>query len=110
MSAAMMTAKKPDSTPDVVSLFARRMARLEQVSIELRNLRRDYTECVKSEMQSKSDQYLHGGGSSHAERDALSRHNTVSLSVEKADLKGQLDVLEEERNFLQFAIEWDAGE
>ncbi len=94
----------------VVPLFARRLARLEQVNVQIRHLLLDQTQCTLAEMQSKADQYLNGGGNSHGERDALARHNSVSLSTETTLLKGQIEALREEQSFLRFVIEWDAGE
>lgn len=107
-------AKKNGAIPEVateqISLFTRRLTRLEQVSIQLRHLRRDYAQCLIAEKQNKANVYLSSVAKSHGEREGMASAHSVSLSTESLLLKGEIDALEEERNFLTFCIEFDVGE
>ena len=89
-----------------VSLFARRVVRLEQVSIQLRALRRDWTQCLIAERQEKANIYLNAAANSHGERQGIASAQTASISTEALLLKGEIDALEEERDMLKFLIEY----
>lgn len=93
-----------------INLFARRMARLEQVNILLRGLRRDYTQALIAERQQKADQYNANMHVSHGERQGIASAATVQIATDVLQLKGEIDVLEDERRFLEFCVTWDAGE
>lgn len=108
---------KPTSSGDVLAaltseaaaLFARRLTKLEQVSIQLRHLYREHATCLISEKQHKADIYLTSDARSHGEREGQASAMSVSLSTETLLLKGQISALEEEASFLRFAIEQDGG-
>lgn len=91
------------------SLFARRITRLEQVSIQLRHLRREFAQCLIAEKQNKANVYLSSDARSHGEREGQASAQSVSYSTETLLLRGEIEALEEERDFLRFCIEWDAG-
>ena len=92
------------------SLFARRISRLEQVSIELRHLHRDHARCIEAEKRQKAALYLESDARSHGEREALASAQAVDYAVESIRLKADIAALEEERDFLKFCIEYDVGE
>lgn len=90
-------------------LFVRRITRLEQVSVQLRHLYRDHTQCLIAERQQKADVYLNSQAPSHGERQGIASAQTSALSTEALLLKGEIDALVEERDFLRFCIEYDGG-
>ena len=104
----------PDLDGDVMSaaqaLFVRRLTRLEQVSVLLRNLYREHAQCLIAEKQHKANIYLSSEARSHGEREGIASAQSVSLSTETLLLKGEISSLEEERDFLRFCIEHDGGE
>ena len=93
-----------------VSLFTRRLTRLEQVSIQLRHLRREFAQCLIAEKQHKANIYLSSEARSHGEREGQASAQSVSFSTETLLLKGEIDALEDEERFLRFCIEFDVGE
>lgn len=94
------------STTPTPSLFHRRISRLEQVSIQLRHLHRDYTQCLIAEKQHKANVYLGSEARSHGEREGQASAQSISLTTETLQLKGEITALEEERDFLKYCIEW----
>lgn len=96
--------------PPPASLFARRLARLEQVSIEIRRAQRDVTNSLVAEKRQKASIYQSSQAKSHGEREGWSAAGTVDLVAETLEAKGRLAELEEERDFLKFCIEYDVGE
>lgn len=117
MPAAKVAAKAASNgTPDLdefdqarQKLFLQRLTRLEQVSIQLRHLIRDHTQCLIAERQQKADIYLNSQAPSHGERQGIASAHTSALSTEAMLLKGEIDALTEERDFLRFCIEYDGG-
>lgn len=101
---------KPEAEEEHTSLFARRITRLEQVSVQLRYLHREATQCLIAEKQHKANIYLNAQAKSHGEREGIASAQSVSLSTETLLLKGEIASLEEERDFLRFCIEHDEGE
>lgn len=89
------------------TLFARRLSRLENVSIQIRNLRRDLTHTLISERVQKANVYLNSTATSHGEKQGQATAHTASISAESLSLKGEVEALEEERDFLRFCIEYD---
>jgi hypothetical protein len=90
-------------------LFARRLTRLEEVSIRLRHTYREHTQCLLAEKQHKAQMYLNSDAKSHGERDGIAAAHSISLTTETLLLAGEIKALEEERDFLKFCIEQDAG-
>lgn len=92
------------------ALFTRRMVRLEQISIELRHLYHDYSESLIAERRAKAELYLANTiDSSHGAKEGYASHKAVENVVESIKLKGVISRLEEERDFIRFAIEHDQG-
>lgn len=91
-------------------LFARRMVRGEQVVILLRGLRRDLNNSLIAERQQKSAIYLANMNVSHGERQGIANAETAQIGTEILQLKGQIEVLEEELAWIKFCVEWDVGE
>lgn len=89
--------------------FARRMARLEDVTNQLIGLRRELTTCLVTERQQKAEIYAQNMAVSHGERQGIASAQTASIGAEIIQLKGQIEVLEEEANFLRFATQWIAS-
>jgi len=102
-------AAAPESAPES-SLFARRLSRLEQISILLRHAYRDHARCLEAEKRQKASLYLGSEARSHGEREGYASANAVDLSVETLTVKAEISALEEERDFIKFCIEYDAGE
>lgn len=96
-------------TSESALLFARRLTKLEQSSIRLRHLHREFVQTLIAEKQHKADIYLHSDARSHGEREGQASAMSVSLSAETLLLKGEISALEEEISFLRFAIEQDGG-
>lgn len=90
-------------------LFHRRMSRLEQVSILLRQLYREHAQTLIAEKQQKANIYLSSEAKSHGEREGLASAQAINYSTEVLLLKGQITALEEERDFIKFCVEQDAG-
>lgn len=90
-------------------LFAKRITRLEEVTRLLIGLRREYATVLVSERQMKSQIYLDHMDVSHGERQGIASARTVDIAVQVLQLRGQIEVLEEERNFLRFCVEWVSG-
>lgn len=99
----------PALATESAALFARRITRLEQVSIQLRHLYREHAQCLIAEKQNKADTYLHSDARSHGEREGQASAHSISLTTETLLLKGEITALEEERDFLKFCIEQDGG-
>lgn len=97
----------PDPEP---SLFARRLSRLEQISILLRHAYRDHARCLEAEKRQKASLYLGSEARSHGEREGYASAHAVDLSAETLTVKAEISALEEERDFIKFCIEYDAGE
>jgi len=95
------------ATEPTVTMFARRLSRLEQVSIQIRGLRRDLTQTLITERVQKANVYLNSAATSHGEKQGQATAHTASISSESLSLKGEIDALEEERDFLRFCIEYD---
>lgn len=91
-------------------LFARRLARLEQVNILLRGLRHELTQLLVAERQQKAQIYEANMGVSHGERQGIASAATAQIGSEILQAKGSIDALEDEQQFLKFCIEWDVGE
>lgn len=89
-----------------VSLFHARMARLEQVTILLRGLRNDLTQAKIAERQQKADQYNANMHVSHGERQGIASAATAQIATDIIQLQGDIDVLEDERRFLEFCVTW----
>lgn len=99
----------PQGNPSV-ALFHRRMVRLEQISIELRHLYHDYAESLIAERRAKAELYLtNSTDASHGAKEGYASHKAVENIVESIKLKGLVSRLEEERDFIRFAIEHDQG-
>lgn len=110
---AAVKVKRPADSDDggvVVSLFARRLTRLEQVSIQLRHLYREWTQCLIAEKQHKANIYQSSEARSHGEREGQASALSISFSTETLLLKGEITALEEERDFIKFCIANDGGE
>lgn len=102
--------KQPDPATIEPSLFARRLIRLEQVSIQLRHLYREWTQCLIAEKQHKANIYQSSEARSHGEREGQASAMSISFSTETLLIKGEITVLEEERDFIKFCIANDGGE
>ncbi|MFP5224852.1 MAG: hypothetical protein ACLGH3_04755 [Actinomycetota bacterium] len=102
-------APSPPESPEP-SLFARRLSRLEQISILLRHAYRDHARCLEAEKRQKATLYLTSEARSHGEREGYASANAVDLSAETLIVKAEISALEEERDFIKFCIEYDAGE
>lgn len=87
-------------------LFATRIKRLEEVTRLLIGLRRDLTQLAITERQQKADIYNANMNVSHGERQGIANAQTAQIATEVLQIKGQIDVLEEERDFLKFCVEW----
>jgi hypothetical protein len=97
----------PDPAAD---LFVRRVTRLEQVSIQIRHILHDHTQALIAEKLAKSELYLNNArDTSHGAKEGYASAMAVNNVVESVKLKGELDSLVEERDFLRFVIEFDAG-
>lgn len=94
------------SAPGDTSLFGRRLARLEQVVILLRGLRRDYTQAQIAQIQKKAEIYTANMKVSHGERQGIASAETAQDTTEVLQLKGEIEVLEDERRFLEFCVTW----
>jgi len=90
-------------------LFARRLMRLQEVSVNLRHLHREYTQCLIAEKQHKATVYLESQARSHGEKEGQASAYSVSLTTETLLLKGEIAAAEEERDFLMFCITHDEG-
>ena len=99
----------PEFDAEANALFARRMQRLEQVSVQLRHMYREHAQCLVAEKQHKADVYLHSDARSHGEREGQASAMSIALSTETLLLMGQIKVLEEESEFLKFCIVHDGG-
>lgn len=95
---------------EAADLFARRLKRLEEVSVRLRHTYREHTQCILAEKQNKADAYLHSEARSHGEREGYASAMSIALTTETLLLAGEIKALEEERDFLKFVIEQDVGE
>lgn len=89
--------------------FAKRIRRLEDVTNQLIGLRRELTTCLVTERQQKAEIYAQNMGVSHGERQGIASAQTAPIGAEIIQLKGQIEVLEEERDFLKHANEWVSG-
>lgn len=107
--ATVAKAKANGVVDDAAQLFARRIARLDAVSIQLRHLHREWTQCLLAEKQAKAHTYLNSEARSHGEREGQASAFNVALSTESLLLRGEITALEEERDHLRFLIEHDAG-
>lgn len=115
--AASNGASSGASTSDVLAaladessqLFARRITRLEQVSILLRHLYKEHAQTLIAEKQQKANIYLSSEAKSHGEREGLASAQAINYSTEVLLLKGEITALEEERDFIKFCVEQDAG-
>lgn len=87
-----------------VSRFAVWITRREAVSIQLRALYRDIAATKAAERQAKADAYNNSSSTSHGERQGIATHASVGLSTEVLVMQGQIDALEEERDFLNLCI------
>lgn len=91
-------------------MYARRMTRLEQVSILIRHLLHDHTQALIAEKMARSELYLSNStDTSHGAKEGYASAKAVGNVIESVKLKGELDALVEERDFLRFVIEFDAG-
>lgn len=89
--------------------FAVRWSRLRTVCQLLEGLHRDYANNLVAEKRQKAEQYLANPNvRSHGEREAYASANTIDFTVETLSIKGQITSLEEERDFIKFAITHDA--
>lgn len=88
------------------SLFGRRMARLEQLYILLRGLRRDYTQAQIAQIQKKATIYEANMNVSHGERQGIASAQTAQDATEVLQLKGEIEVCEDEIRFLEFCVKW----
>lgn len=82
--------------------------RLRTVCQLLEGLHRDYAENLVAEKRQKAAQYLAQDARSHGEREAYASAHTVEFTAETLSIKGQISALEEERDFIRFAIQYDA--
>ena len=105
MGSKAATATAPDA-----STFARRLVRLEQVNHLLRGCRREMTQLLIAERQQKAEIYLAHMHVSHGERQGIASAETKQIATEILQLKGNIDVLEDEQHFLEFCITYDVGE
>jgi hypothetical protein len=90
--------------------FAIRWSRLRTVCQLLEGLHRDYANNLIAEKRNKAEQYLNSdpGIRSHGEREAYASAHTIDFTAETLSIKGQITALEEERDFIRFALEHDA--
>lgn len=87
-------------------LFATRLHRLEEVTTLLAGLRRDYAACLIAERQQKAEIYEANMHVSHGERQGMANAQTALIGTEVLQLKANIEVLEDERRFLEFTIQW----
>ena len=108
----MGTAVKPKISETQVAqrdLFAERMRRLEQVSLLIRGLKRDYGQLLVTQIQQKAEHYNANMHVSHGERQGIANAETAQIATEVQQVRSQIDVLEEERDFLMFCVQWTEG-
>lgn len=89
-------------------LFARRMTRLEEVTRLLIGVRREHTQACMTQVQQKARIYEDNMQVSHGERQGIASAQTADIALQVLQLKGQIDVLEDERRFLEFCVQWVA--
>lgn len=92
------------------SLFGRRLKALETCNRRLRGLRRDLTQLLIAERQQKADIYLANMHVSHGERQGIASAETKQIATEILQVKGEIEVAEDEERFLRLCIEYDVGE
>lgn len=96
------------------TLHNRRMARLEQVSRQLRGLYHNHAECIVAEKNAKAELYLanaeDGRSRSHAEREGYASAKGVRQVTDTILVLAQIRTLEEERDFLKFSIQHDPAD
>lgn len=107
-STATKPAAKGASAPP--SLFAQRLARLEQITILLRGLRRDLAQTKIAQIQQKAAIYNDNLHVSHGERQGIASAGTSQIATEILQLDGEIEVLEDERRFLELCIAWDESD
>lgn len=91
-------------------LFARRLARLEQVKNLLAGLRRDQAQLLIAQTQQKAEHYNANMHVSHGERQGIASAATAQIATEILQVKGDIEVLEDERRFLEFCVTYDVGD
>lgn len=99
----------PDEDEARDDLFATRLKRLEKVTHLLIGARRDYAACLIAERQQKAEIYEANMHVSHGERQGMANAQTAPIGTEVLQLKANIEVLEDERRFLEFCITWDGG-
>lgn len=71
----------------------------------LRGLKRDYAMALSAEREEKGRLYIASSATSHGEKQGQATAHTAHLSSEALSLKGEIEALEEERDFLRLCIE-----
>lgn len=90
-------------------LFGRRLHALESCTGKLKILRRTYAELQVTERQQKARIYEENMHVAHGERQGLATHGTAAIASEILQIKGEIEMLEDERRFLEFCVTYDVG-
>lgn len=89
-----------------MSALARRVTRLDAINSRLTGLKRDYTQLLIQQVQEKANIYNANMHVSHGERQGIVSASTSQIATEVLQIKGEIEVLEEEQAHLRFLTQW----